>query len=327
MITEKTRQKMRDSHKGQVAWNRGIPMSEETKNKVSAAKKINPTRYWKGKKFSIKHRENLSSTHKGQKSWNKGRKGIYSEVTKLKMSEAHKGKKLTEEAKMKLSEANKGEKHPFFNKKHSEESRKKIRDARANYIFTPEHKAAISNGMKGKNTWSRGSVATNETRKKLSIALKGKKRGAMTEEQKRKISEAKTGTKLSIEHRRKIGLTQSGERSRWWRGGITPLYRRVRNTLEAKFWRDTVFKRDAYTCIQCGDDRGGNLNADHIKPFADIFSENNIQTFEMAMECKELWDVNNGRTLCVDCHKKAGTYGKPRLKKNLIVNNRELQYV
>lgn len=32
----------------------------------------------------------------------------------------------------------------------------------------------------------------------------------------------------------------------------------------------------------------------------------------------DLWDINNGRTLCVDCHKKTETYGhktKKLLKK------------
>ena len=67
---------------------------------------------------------NKGVNHKGENnpmygkhnvSWNKGRTNVYSEETKRKMSESHKGKAswnkgkhLSEEAKCKISEANKG---------------------------------------------------------------------------------------------------------------------------------------------------------------------------------------------------------------------------
>ena len=31
--------------------------------------------------------------------------------------------------------------------------------------------------------------------------------------------------------------------------------------------------------------------------------ENNISTIEQALECKELWDMNNGYSICYKCHK------------------------
>ncbi len=31
--------------------------------------------------------------------------------------------------------------------------------------------------------------------------------------------------------------------------------------------------------------------------------ENNITSFEQALKCLKLWDINNGRTLCLNCHK------------------------
>ena len=48
---------------------------------------------------------------------------------------------------------------------------------------------------------------------------------------------------------------------------MTPLYKKIRKSLEYKLWRTAVFERDNYTCIWCNQ-RGGELNADHIKPFA-----------------------------------------------------------
>lgn len=53
-----------------------------------------------------------------------------------------------------------------------------------------------------------------------------------------------------------------------WRGGITPLNQKIRASTEYKLWRRTVFERDSYKCIWCRDSKGGNLEADHIKPFA-----------------------------------------------------------
>ena len=83
---------------------------------------------------------------------------------------------------------------------------------------------------------------------------------------------------------------------------------RIRGLWQGREWRDFVFKRDDYTCQICFK-RGGKLEADHIVPFSYILKKNNITTIEEAIECAELWDINNGRTLCVDCHKKTNTYG------------------
>ena len=61
-------------------------------------------------------------------------------------------------------------------------------------------------------------------------------------------------------------------------------------------------KRDNYTCQICGQ-VGGRLNTDHFpKTFAQIILDNKITTFEMAFLCEELWDINNLRTLCYECH-------------------------
>ncbi len=86
-----------------------------------------------------------------------------------------------------------------------------------------------------------------------------------------------------------------GERHWNWQGGKTQELRSLRNSLEYKLWRKAVFERDHYICIWCGDGSGGNLHADHIKPFA-LFPELRFA-------------IDNGRTLCVPCHKKTPTWG------------------
>jgi len=45
-----------------------------------------------------------------------------------------------------------------------------------------------------------------------------------------------------------------------------------------------------------------------LNKFGIILKENNIKTFEEALLCEELWNINNGRTLCIKCHKKTDTY-------------------
>ena len=79
-----------------------------------------------------------------------------------------------------------------------------------------------------------------------------------------------------------------------WKGGATSKNEKLRRTRQYKLWRIAVFERDNYTCIWCGV-RGGRLNADHIKPFS---------------QYPELrFAIDNGRTLCLSCHRKTKTYG------------------
>lgn len=75
-----------------------------------------------------------------------------------------------------------------------------------------------------------------------------------------------------------------------WKGGITPEIHKARTISEYREWRTAVFERDHFACTRCGDNKGGNLHAHHIKKFADF---------------PELrYKVSNGVTLCFDCHAK-----------------------
>ena len=105
-----------------------------------------------------------------------------------------------------------------------------------------------------------------------------------------------------------------GENHFNWKGGITPLLLKIRNGFKTRQWRNDVFTRDDFTCQDCLA-RGGKLEAHHIKEFSKIIQENKIITFEEAELCSELWDINNGLTLCVDCHKRTDNYGCKANKK------------
>ena len=105
----------------------------------------------------------------------------------------------------------------------------------------------------------------------------------------------------SAENLRGIASANVGSKNPAWKGGVTPLLTRLRNSNKYANWRRAVFERDNYTCVWCGDKnyvgRGKTvvLNADHIKPFS-LYP--NLR-----------FDTKNGRTLCVPCHKKTLTFG------------------
>jgi hypothetical protein len=104
----------------------------------------------------------------------------------------------------------------------------------------------------------------------------------------------------------KIGQNTGNEHP-LWKGGITPLMTSIRHSFKYRQWISDVFTRDNYTCQECNK-RGGTLNAHHIKEFSKIIEENKITALEQALNCEELWNINNGKTLCEKCHNK--TKGK-----------------
>jgi hypothetical protein len=85
----------------------------------------------------------------------------------------------------------------------------------------------------------------------------------------------------------------------WNYEGKTPINQCIRKSNEYKLWRKAVFERDNYTCVWCG--KRGDIEADHIKPFS----------LYPALR----FAIDNGRTLCKDCHRKTDTYGNKLLIK------------
>ena len=104
-----------------------------------------------------------------------------------------------------------------------------------------------------------------------------------------------------------------GEKNHFWKGGKTKLSQQIRNSAEYSFWRKQIFERDNYTCQQCGrrTKKGDKviIEADHIYPFSKILDDYDITSIEEAISCEKLWDIENGRTLCRDCHKNTETWG------------------
>lgn len=76
----------------------------------------------------------------------------------------------------------------------------------------------------------------------------------------------------------------------------------VRDCHKSIAWRIDCFKKDGYTCQDCGA-HGQKLVAHHTKHFETIMRENNITSLSEALHCNELWKLNNGVTLCAGCHR------------------------
>jgi len=118
---------------------------------------------------------------------------------------------------------------------------------------------------------------------------------------------------MPISVRKKIGVSNigkhSGEKCHFWKGGKSKLSDLIRMSYKYRQWRSDIFTRDDFTCQQCNQ-RGFEIHPHHIKTFSAILIENNIQTLDEAIKCEELWNINNGITLCLDCHKKTNSYGR-----------------
>lgn len=110
----------------------------------------------------------------------------------------------------------------------------------------------------------------------------------------------------------------TGALNNHWKGGVTKLQDSIRKLSEYKLWRKQIFARDNFTCQICFK-RNGDKNVDHYpKQYAYLLRENRITSIEQAIKCSQLWDINNGRTLCVPCHKKTETYLR-KLKNSVLL--------
>lgn len=78
----------------------------------------------------------------------------------------------------------------------------------------------------------------------------------------------------------------SGENHVRWKGGPNSDEEKFRHSAEYAGWRKSIFKRDEYRCVRCGEE--GNIHAHHILNFSD--------NFDLRLE------VENGITLCNQCH-------------------------
>jgi len=192
----------------------------------------------------------------------------------------------------------------FKNKKHFEETKKKISESKIGHSVLEITRKKIRESIlkkyasgekfgfrKGHKPWNKGL--------KFGKNPKHFKRGKLSKETKQKIRNKLKKYYLlhpqiiSQKQRKKISKALKGDKNPNWKGGITKENKRIKNQIEFRLWREAVFARDNWSCQKCGA-RNGNgkeiyLNPHHIKNFAD---------------CIELrTSIENGITLCKNCHK------------------------
>lgn len=148
-----------------------------------------------------------------------------------------------------------------------------------------------------------GKKHSQETKDKIRLKHLGKK---LSEEHKKKIRESCLNHPESIKTRFRVGQN-TGINNPNWKNGISKIHKRLRNyiwgTHKYMAWRKYVLERDNYTCQLCNKNKC-KLNTHHIIPFSNLLDKYNLSTIEQVENSEELWDVSNGITLCVDCHKK-----------------------
>ena len=249
-------------------WHLNRHPSKETRNKMSASQKKKEV-----KPFTKEHCENISKACKGRVPWNKN--VPHKQSSKDKMSAKKKNVPLSEEHKKHIGESNKG-KHN--NVHHTPEALEANRQAHLNKKASQHTKDLMSIAHTGQVPWNKGVPSSEEAKKNQSLALKNKPK--------------------TMEHRKNM----SGERNHNWKGGISNLDKAIRELPEMYIWKYNVMKRDDFRDCFTGIRGNHNLEVHHIKPLAIIIQEYNIKTIEDALNCKELWDIDNGVTMFKESH-------------------------
>ena len=180
-------------------------------------------------------------------------------------------------------------------------------------------------------------IRTEEHKRNIGLAHKGKKRKPFSLECRKKMSKAHKGLDYSYLHtpevrlKRRIALTgrkgkslskthklilknrMMGKNNPNWGGGTTNRKELIRGHNFYKQWRQEVFTRDNFTCQICKV-KGGYLEVDHIKTLYEIIKDF-LQIKDREEFIEKVWsipimkDISNGRTLCKPCHKKTDTWG------------------
>ena len=139
---------------GGIGGKSGVKHSEESKQKIGEARKGKNPYANKTPEEMEEARQKMSESHKGIK---------MSEEAKRKSSESHKGKKASEETRRKMSESRKGKNNPMYGKKQSEETRRKNSESHKGKKASEETRRKNSESHKGKKSPNRRSVTCTTT--------------------------------------------------------------------------------------------------------------------------------------------------------------------
>ena len=112
---------------------------------------------------------------------------------------------------------------------------------------------------------------------------------------------------------------RSGAKNYHWKGGYGTLAHRIRQLQESRDLRINCFIKNSHTCQECFQ-KGGKIEAHHIKAFSIIFREflkqysqfspieDKETLLRLAVSYEPFWNINNVKTLCKSCHEKTENY-------------------
>lgn len=119
-------------------------------------------------------------------------------------------------------------------------------------------------------------------------------------ETKRKMSVARRRwCKDHSERVKAAGQKTRGPNHYNWKGGSTRLNTSIRRMTEHRAWMEGVRARDG-KCVRCGSVE--NLESHHLVELAVLLVEHGVKNRNDARNTPELWDLDNGITLCQECH-------------------------
>ncbi len=106
------------------------------------------------------------------------------------------------------------------------------------------------------------------------------------------------------------------EHPKWKDIKVMSLNNTIRTSQKYIEWRMFVYGRDSFRCVLCGK-KGVWLEAHHKKPLRNIIKENKLNN-DNFYDCEQLWDIDNGITLCIECHEKEDKMRNNFKRKNNI---------
>jgi hypothetical protein len=247
---------------------KGFRHSEISKERMRISAIGNSEGGMTGKHHSPESNERNRQSHLGKIPWNGGRQDPNAKRNQPKSKGTKEPKIVSEATRKKLSDSHKGKTSPRKGHHHTEETKKKLS---ISHTLPEDKKPRVIKICKG-----------------CGITFK--------------VTPSRDGYGWGLFHSKACRRAfETGQNSPQWKGGISPLHKVIRMSQEMVNWRMKVFERDNYQDWFSG--CSGDIVAHHIKKFSQIIKENKITTFEEALACPELWDINNGMTMLRVSHR------------------------
>ena len=196
-----------------------------------------------------------------------------------------------------------------FNSRHgailSDELKEKMGAPKKGKPLTEKHKQKIKTWLSLNGAPLKGRTHSDENKALMSKASK---------ERVAKYGHPFKGKKHSEESKRNMSDGHRRRMSESWDGNFSKFCAILRTYLY-DLWTRPILERDNFKCQECGAIR--DLSVHHIKRFRglilEIFeahpsldltiTEHRWRLHDLCMKSSSILDLNNGTTLCIDCHR------------------------